>query len=63
MDHPQVTEVLEASKNDGRGVRFYVDGQEIPAIVRDYDDHVIVGANQEFDRILIARSRVSAIAK
>lgn len=56
-------ELLTASQVEKRGLTFYVKGVAIPALVTKFDDKIVEGRSQTFDKIVIRLDRVDAIAQ
>ena len=60
---PQFRELLFQSKNENRGLTFYVNGQEIAGLVLEIvDEELVIVSNQMHDRILIKFTSIDAVA-
>jgi hypothetical protein len=53
---------LVSSKEQKKGLVFYVGGQTIAGVVKEITLDAVVVANQEFDRIVIRRDQIAAVA-
>lgn len=57
-----VDTLLQTSKQENKGLMFYVGGQTIGAVVTEIGDEYITAKNREFGTIVIRRDRIDAVA-
>lgn len=53
---------LAWSKEQKRGLVFYVEGQTIAGVVKETSFDTVIVANEEFDRVVIRRDQIAAVA-
>ena len=58
----QVETLFQKSKQENKGLMFYVGGQSIGAVVTEIGDEYITAKNREYGTILIRRDRIDAVA-
>ena len=61
-DQDGLRSVLQASKDNNRGVAIYTNGTTINAVVVSVDDRHVVGKNQQSSRIVIRLDRIDGVA-
>ena len=54
--------MLEKSRDAKQGLVFYIDGQEIPGLVKEVLADAVVVANQTHGRIVIRLAEINAVA-
>ena len=53
---------LEESRDSGKGVSLYVNGQSIPAVVVSVDDRYVVARSQAQGKIVVRLERIDGVA-
>lgn len=63
MDAPTMIAMFEKSRDERKGLTVFLPGHRIPIVVQEIrGTESVVGANQEFDRVVIPTGQIVALA-